>query len=88
MQTAVMLQYNSHTYLPHTCWRAPDGPRYLVERFQSHADGQIMPAARTRTAGAGRYWEGSVRVESRSGDRVGQGYVELTGYGENSRPPM
>ncbi len=34
------------------------------------------------------YWEGSVRVESRNGEHVGQGYVELTGYGENSRPPM
>jgi len=34
------------------------------------------------------YWEGSVRVESESGARIGQGYVELTGYGENSRPPI
>jgi len=34
------------------------------------------------------YWEGSVRVESGSGERLGQGYVELTGYGENSRPPI
>ena len=34
------------------------------------------------------YWEGSVRVESASGKRIGQGYVELTGYGENSRPPI
>ena len=34
------------------------------------------------------YWEGSVQIESRSGARIGQGYVELTGYGENSRPPM
>ena len=34
------------------------------------------------------YWEGAVRVESNSGQRMGQGYVELTGYGENSRPPM
>lgn len=34
------------------------------------------------------YWEGSVRVESTSGKRMGQGYVELTGYGENSRPPI
>ncbi len=34
------------------------------------------------------YWEGSVRLDSRDGARVGQGYVELTGYGENSRPPM
>ena len=34
------------------------------------------------------YWEGSVRVEYGSGERIGQGYVELTGYGENSRPPI
>lgn len=34
------------------------------------------------------YWEGSVRVESTAGERIGQGYAELTGYGENSRPPM
>ena len=34
------------------------------------------------------YWEGSVRVESGSGERIGQGYVELTGHGENSRPPI
>ncbi len=34
------------------------------------------------------YWEGSVRIESESGAGMGQGYVELTGYGENSRPPM
>ena len=34
------------------------------------------------------YWEGSVRVESENGARIGQGYVELTGYGENSRPPI
>ena len=34
------------------------------------------------------YWEGSVEIESASGEHVGQGYVELTGYGENSRPPI
>ncbi|MDE0354757.1 MAG: carotenoid 1,2-hydratase [Deltaproteobacteria bacterium] len=34
------------------------------------------------------YWEGSVRIESGSGARIGHGYVELTGYGENSRPPI
>jgi len=34
------------------------------------------------------YWEGSVSVESESGTRLGKGYVELTGYGENSRPPI
>lgn len=34
------------------------------------------------------YWEGSVRVQSESDEPMGQGYVELTGYGEDSRPPM
>ena len=34
------------------------------------------------------YWEGSVEIESASGEHVGQGYVELTGYGEDSRPPI
>ncbi len=34
------------------------------------------------------YWEGSVRIESERGAGMGQGYVELTGYGDNSRPPM
>ena len=34
------------------------------------------------------YWEGSVRIESESGERIGRGYVELTGYGGNSRPPI
>ena len=29
------------------------------------------------------YGEGSVRIESESGKRIGQGYVELTGYGED-----
>jgi predicted secreted hydrolase len=34
------------------------------------------------------YWEGAVRVLSSDGKRMGRGYVELTGYGENSRPAM
>ena len=34
------------------------------------------------------YWEGSVEIESVNGEHTGQGYVELTGYGENSRPPI
>ena len=34
------------------------------------------------------YWEGPVRVETAAGDRLGQGYVELTGYAERSRPAL
>ena len=33
------------------------------------------------------YWEGAVRVLSR-GATVGEGYMELTGYGRSSRPPL
>ncbi|MFQ5929327.1 MAG: lipocalin-like domain-containing protein [Acidobacteriota bacterium] len=34
------------------------------------------------------YWEGAVKIQSRSGNKVGQGYVELTGYGTKNRPPI
>ena len=33
-------------------------------------------------------WEGLVRVEDRAGRAVGRGYVEMTGYGEDGRPPV
>ena len=42
----------------------------------------------SRVPGGPSYWEGAVRVESSSGAVVGRGYVELTGYGENNRPPL
>jgi len=34
------------------------------------------------------YWEGGVRLFQSPGQPVGEGYVELTGYGENNRPPL
>ena len=34
------------------------------------------------------YWEGAVRVRDSAGKPFGAGYVELTGYGEKSRPPI
>jgi len=34
------------------------------------------------------YWEGAVHVEDGEGDVVGEGYVELTGYGRGNRPPV
>ena len=43
---------------------------------------------RSRLPGGVYYWEGAVDLLDASGDRMGQGYVELTGYGENSRPPV
>lgn len=34
------------------------------------------------------YWEGPVRAFDASGGPAGEGYVELTGYGEGARPPI
>jgi predicted secreted hydrolase len=41
-----------------------------------------------RLAGGLCYWEGAVTVFDRAGKRIGQGYVELTGYGDGNRPPV
>lgn len=35
-----------------------------------------------------RYWEGSVRVLDAEGRVVGRGFVEMTGYGDDARPPI
>jgi predicted secreted hydrolase len=43
---------------------------------------------RTRLGGGVFYWEGAVRLRDAAGRRAGEGYVELTGYGEKSRPPI
>jgi predicted secreted hydrolase len=42
---------------------------------------------RAALAGGVVYWEGAVRVRE-AGRDLGEGYVELTGYGEGSRPPI
>jgi predicted secreted hydrolase len=34
------------------------------------------------------YWEGAVQVTAAGGRPAGEGYVELTGYGERNRPPL
>lgn len=34
------------------------------------------------------YWEGPVKATDASGQEAGDGYVELTGYGERARPPI
>jgi predicted secreted hydrolase len=49
-----------------------------------------VPAAenRSRLVKGLFYWEGPVRVIGADGAGVGEGYVELTGYGAGSRPPL
>ena len=34
------------------------------------------------------YWEGAVTIFGPGGEELGQGYVELTGYGEDNKPPV
>ena len=43
---------------------------------------------RAELAGGVFYWEGAVRLRGADGAPAGEGYVELTGYGERSRPPI
>ncbi len=41
-----------------------------------------------RGGSAPHYWEGAVRVIGSDGAPAGEGFVELTGYGEGNRPPI
>jgi predicted secreted hydrolase len=43
---------------------------------------------RSTLAGGLSYWEGPVRLTGPDGRDAGEGYVELTGYGEGARPPI
>jgi predicted secreted hydrolase len=47
-----------------------------------------LPDQENRGGSAPFYWEGAVRVMGDGGARVGEGFVELTGYGEGNRPPL
>ena len=42
----------------------------------------------SQVTGGLAYWEGAVEVRDPEGAAVGRGYVELTGYGEDNRPPV
>ena len=43
MQTAKTLGGKAQTYLTHMFGRGLDDDRYVIERFQSMADGEILP---------------------------------------------
>jgi predicted secreted hydrolase len=43
---------------------------------------------RSSLPGGVSYWEGAVALFDPSGERLGRGYVELTGYGQHNRPPV
>jgi predicted secreted hydrolase len=67
--------------------------RWTLEVPDAGLDMEIVPALadqenRGRVRGAPRYYEGAVEVRGRDGAILGRGHVELTGYGENNRPPV
>lgn len=68
-------------------WQSPTGSRYPVAwRLRVPGEGldlQVEALVDDQEMLTGvRYWEGAVDVRSaESGERVGQGYLEMTGYG-------
>ena len=86
--------------LPSSAWslRATTRWQAYPSRFQLDVPGEgihvaVVPLVldqenRGTLPGAPDYWEGAVRVEDAEGRAVGEGYVELTGYGEGNRPPV
>jgi predicted secreted hydrolase len=43
---------------------------------------------RSRLPGGVFYWEGAVTIRDSAGSLLGRGYVEMTGYGKDNRPPV
>jgi predicted secreted hydrolase len=77
-------------------WRSPaSGAEYpsgwRVRVPSAGLDLRVEPwvaAQENRGGSAPHYWEGAVRVTGAGGAPAGEGYVELTGYGEGNRPPI
>jgi predicted secreted hydrolase len=77
-------------------WRSPaTGARYPAgwtvevpsERLALRVEPEV-PDQENRGGSAPYYWEGAVRVTAADGSPAGEGFVELTGYGEGNRPPL
>jgi predicted secreted hydrolase len=78
-------------------WKSPRTGAEYPARWEVEIPGhgiavRVVPAFAAQENVASRaglhYWEGAVRVEDRGGAVAGEGYVELTGYGEKNRPPL
>ena len=54
MQVASTLRRNTHTFLTHLFGPGLDDDRYVIERFQSKADGEIRPRGRNGSSKMGR----------------------------------
>ena len=79
-------------------WKSPHSGTLYPSGWELEARGEglkleIIPHLKDqenvgRRSARLHYWEGAVRVLGPRGDEAGEGYVELTGYGENNRPPL
>jgi len=76
---------------PHTAARYPVSWRLTIPDADLDLDLKaVLPDQENVSRRTGiHYWEGAVTVTERGGGRpAGRGFVELTGYGPNSRPPI
>lgn len=77
-------------------WQSPESGARYPTRWRLRLEDEALEVEalvddqenRSRLPGGVFYWEGAVRVLGDDGSSVGTGYVELTGYGEGSRPPV
>jgi predicted secreted hydrolase len=76
---------------PHTGCRYPSG--WTLEVPAEDLKLEIVPILQDqenvcRRSANLHYWEGAVRLLATGRTPAGEGYVELTGYGRNNRPPL
>ena len=78
-------------------WKSPETgaeypSRWIVRLAQEDLELEIIPQLadqenRSQILSDLYYWEGTVAILSSSGERLGRGYVELTGYGSKNLLP-
>ncbi|MCE2438288.1 MAG: carotenoid 1,2-hydratase [Candidatus Latescibacteria bacterium] len=79
-------------------WRSPETDAVYPSRWEIELPGEdlrmlvrpVMADQENRSAliKSMFYWEGAVEITGRDGKRMGRGYVELVGYGTDSRPRL
>ncbi len=95
--TVQVLEAGQWSLEPGTLWTSPATgspyPTAFTLRLPGHAGPvrveALFPEQENVSERTGiHYWEGAVRVLNDKGEELGQGFVELTGYGQGSRPPI
>ena len=92
-----LLAADAWTVAARGTWQSPRGARYPSgwdvavpgEGIRVRVEPLVAGAENRSSVGGGfGYWEGPVRLTGADGRPAGEGYVELTGYGEGTRPPI